>query len=503
MWDLLEQVWYVPLVMLLVTVVLSVVWVFCMLKQARATLIASAVVAEVLLGIILVLLWAQEGMDIQVPLFIALLMVAVGVYYVKFWSKLPLAASCITNACKAVFEECSILTACLAALAMFVVYAFVWVYGMMSSPMVLEYNCMTGVGNPSWVDSGRQFSALSFWFTTFFLMNVSSISCATGVAGWYFKDSNPPSSPGWTGFKWSFTTCLPGNAAATLVMYVIMRIRRMSTGVWMNCTTCGMCYCLWCCVGKCFETLTRFALIGYVYLGGGFFRSARPQFDMMKSVLGDGLVSNFFAQFALELALKLFAVAVGMCAWVWIDGAQDVGVFGDTSGLVLVILCLLMYICVSNPLLTIIFCCLVGNAVKCDDCYRGSDEWTLIGATVSFLSAAFIGSISFVVFDFVKRTVLGCIDAIFMCYAMEKMQKGPTQERFTEFYKTVEQVVAGTPVGPTATATPAMQTMQVTCPEGATAGQSIQVKSPSGALIQVTVPQGVTEGGTFAVQCPA
>jgi len=512
MWDVLERVWYVPLVMLLATMVISVLWVVAMLKQARATLIASAVVAELILAVVLVLFLIESGeIGIEPAVSIAFIMCAVGVYYARFWSKLPMAASCVTNACKAVFEECSILSACFAALACYVVYAFVWVFGMMSSPMVLEYDCAKGLlANPGWVNSGREFCGLAFWLTTFFFMNVSNISCATGVAAWYFKDAEAPKSPGWVGFRWGFTTLLPANGVATVIMYMIMRIRRMSASVWSNCATCGVCYLMWCMVGKCFETLTRFALVCSVYRGGGFFDGAKKGHAMLLSVLGDGLVSNFFAQFALELALKVFAIAVGIVSWLWIDDIMEVQVLQGANGMAILFLCLLMYIFVANPLLTIILCCLVGSGIKCDGCQRDSDEWKIIGAVVSFLASAFIGAISYVVFDFVKRMVLGCVDAIFMCYAFETMEGQSQADRFSELYAVIKEVkvVSGVPATtavPTAHVAPvaAAQTMQVECPEGVSAGQTLSVQAPSGAMMQVTVPEGVQQGGMFAVQIPA
>mmetsp|Transcript_63780 Transcript_63780/g.146782 ORF Transcript_63780/g.146782 Transcript_63780/m.146782 type:complete len:506 (+) Transcript_63780:48-1565(+) len=401
MWDVLERVWHVPLVMLVATILVSVLWVFAMLKKARATLIASAVVAELILAVVLVMFLTEEGIGMEPTLAIALIMVAVGVYYARFWSKLPMAASCITNACKAVFEECSILTACFAAMVCYAVYTFLWVYGMMSSPIVLQFDCDSGtLGNPGWVDSGRQFCGVAFAFTTFFFMNISNISCATGVAAWYFKDADAPKSPGWVGFRWAFTTLLPANGVATVVMYIIMRIRRMSSSIWANCTTCGVCYLMWCMVGKCFETLTRFALVCTVYRGGGFFDGAKKGHAMLLSVLGDGLVGNFFAQFALELALKVFSIAVGMSAWLWIDEIMDAEVLQDVDGVGVVFLCLLMYFFVANPLFTIVLCCLVGNLIKCNECYRGSSEWAFVGACVTFLAAAFIGAVSYVVLNF-------------------------------------------------------------------------------------------------------
>ena len=54
-------------------------------------------------------------------------------------------------------------------------------------------------------------------------------------------------------------------------------------------------------------------------------------------------------------------------------------------------------------------------------------------------------------------------------------------------------------VQPVVTAT---TTMQVTCPQDVTAGQSIQITTPAGQSWQVVVPTGVVPGSVFAVQVP-
>lgn len=57
-------------------------------------------------------------------------------------------------------------------------------------------------------------------------------------------------------------------------------------------------------------------------------------------------------------------------------------------------------------------------------------------------------------------------------------------------------VAHGVPVQPT------MQTMEIACPPGVSAGSVVQIMTPSGPM-QVTVPPGVASGMTFQVQIPA
>jgi len=47
-----------------------------------------------------------------------------------------------------------------------------------------------------------------------------------------------------------------------------------------------------------------------------------------------------------------------------------------------------------------------------------------------------------------------------------------------------------------------MSTLQVTVPEGAAAGMTIQAQAPSGQMVQVTIPDGVTPGQSIVVQIP-
>eukprot|EP00451_Oxyrrhis_marina_P038055 CAMPEP_0204380292 /NCGR_PEP_ID=MMETSP0469-20131031/53268_1 /ASSEMBLY_ACC=CAM_ASM_000384 /TAXON_ID=2969 /ORGANISM="Oxyrrhis marina" /LENGTH=201 /DNA_ID=CAMNT_0051371901 /DNA_START=66 /DNA_END=672 /DNA_ORIENTATION=- len=201
---------------------------------------------------------------------------------------------------------------------------------------------------------------------------------------------------------------------------------------------------------------------------------------------------------------------------------MEVEVLQSVDGIGILFLCVLMYLCVANPILTIVVCCVFGSTIKCDDCQRGSEDWQIAGAVISFLAAAFIGAISYVVFDFVKRTVLGCVDAIFVCYAFESMEgQSQThdcqtalstllgrdcvakQERFAELYTVIKEikVVSGVPATVTPVTTP--PSMQVQCPQGVSVGQMLQVQAPSGAMIQVTVPEGTQPGGMFAVVIPA
>ena len=48
----------------------------------------------------------------------------------------------------------------------------------------------------------------------------------------------------------------------------------------------------------------------------------------------------------------------------------------------------------------------------------------------------------------------------------------------------------------------AQSIMHVTCPEGVTAGQFIQITTPAGQSLQVAVPTGVAPGSVFSVQVP-
>mmetsp|Transcript_37435 Transcript_37435/g.79315 ORF Transcript_37435/g.79315 Transcript_37435/m.79315 type:complete len:93 (+) Transcript_37435:348-626(+) len=91
--------------------------------------------------------------------------------------------------------------------------------------------------------------------------------------------------------------------------------------------------------------------------------------------------------------------------------------------------------------------------------------------------------------------VLSCIDAIFVCYAFECMEGQSQEERFSELYGVIKEMkvasgvpASAQPAAATGTPAPALQTMQVKCPEGVSAGQTVSSQGESGAMMQVTVP---------------
>ena len=62
--------------------------------------------------------------------------------------------------------------------------------------------------------------------------------------------------------------------------------------------------------------------------------------------------------------------------------------------------------------------------------------------------------------------------------------------------------IGGKPPAPAPPPAPAAGTLlQITCPPGVKAGQTIYTRSPAGATLQVTVPAGVSPGMVFHVRC--
>jgi len=94
-------------------------------------------------------------------------------------------------------------------------------------------------------------------------------------------------------------------------------------------------------------------------------------------------------------------------------------------------------------------------------------------------------------------TIIGCL----ACCSMDKIKEAPATS--AGIYGASPVAVANPSLTMAVPVTVPDQQMQITVPDGASAGQTLTVMAPSGQQIAVTIPQGAGPGSTFMVSVPA
>jgi hypothetical protein len=510
-WQFLEEHWYQPTVLFLMSFVLASLWLYALQKITKVV-VWGTIVADTLLLIGVFVWFLAEGWGVNWPCIVgAVAIVGASAIWRK---KVSAAADMMNIAMNGLFANKRVFGVCFGVQMVWVGFFALWIASLMGMHFIKEVRQITNeeIGvytcelvTPSWIDGGAlmAFWLFHYYWVTFFFQNVNTIVITHTVAGWYFNEDGYKHF--WlSALKWSGGPLAGGNAICAAIMGIGEYCMSKIGSAW------SLCFAIlnpfdWFFVllAFCFKTLvqtyTKFGLIAHAYSGRPLCETAPRAFQVLKQWLGEAVITDYLGKRIMAWCTYMVALLVTYIAWVW--GCQAQNLTGAELELpqFLVLVFFWVYL-LSYPFLGLMVMVLVEQ-------YAGSSiDGELRGYMNAFFASLFMGCITYFVLNFLSQVVVNAMDVALFCYAVEKDLGEQQNERFATLYDSIKMTVTtgvaqGSSEVVVGTAAPS-QTFQVTVPEGVLPGQQLQVSTPSGQQVTVTVPEGLQPGMQFTAMVP-
>lgn len=508
-WQFLEEHWYQPTVLFLLSFALASLWLFA-LKKITKVMVWGTIAADVLLLAGIFVWFLVEDWGINWPCIVgAVLIVAASAVFHK---KVNSAAVMMNIAMNGLFANMRVFGVCFGVQLVWVAFFAIWIASLLGmhfvkevKPVTDEFGYSCEVVPAKWIDSGAlvTFWMLHYYWVTFFIQNVNTIVITHTVAGWYFNEDGYKHF--WVpALKWSLGPLAGGNAICAAIMGAGEYLMSKIGSAWRLCLSCmnpldWIFVCLALVLKTIIQTYTKFGLIAQAYSGRPLCETAPRAFQVLKQWLGEAVVTDYLGKRIMSWCTYVVALLVTYIAWVW--GCQAQNLTGDDLEMThfLLLICLWVYL-LSYPFLGLIIMVLFEQ-------YGGSSiNGEFRGYLNAFFASLFMGCITYFVLQFLSQIVVNAMDVSLFCYAVEKDLGEQQNDRFNALYDSIKMsVAAGTTQGSdgvvvgTAAQT---QTVMVTVPEGVLPGQQLQVASPSGQQVMVIVPEGLKPGMQFQAMMP-
>lgn len=535
MFDLLTDHIYIPITAAVAVAVVAILWLE-LLKRFGTTVVTMSLVTVFGMGVAMAtLLFRVEATGAAVV--VVLFAVAFAAYAVFRREMIWKAGHIMETAAKGLGKNPGIFGVLLPVEVIYVGYMFFWVNGWAQSTKIVgvHYDETDNFCELTSGSTGMMWlvTLLLMWFS-FYIDHVKVTVVSATLAHWAFGQG----AAGRATFsltmplralRWSVWESSPTLAVSSLVCTVVERVKRTLQNKcnWVN----PICCCVMVIGMVCFSFLQafgRFTVVVHAITGRPFYTSAAHAYRLL--VKGGNLEHALSADFFIGLSLSLFAyvlsLGLGVAMWAWVDDAENLGsmdVSGSWQGW---FWALFIVFCILNryPYFSIFIVILLGKW-----------QWlanTTDGKSSAILLGMFTAGICHVIFAFFAGIVLDGVDAMVICYAIDK-QNGllnsdnkdvivsemyvilddmAKKEAEAGFVDGDEGAASNLPMA-SATATPvsgnqtlvpvAPQTIQLQVPEGVSAGQQVQVVAPDGRQLMVTVPAGMGPGSQIVVQVPS
>lgn len=281
--------------------------------------------------------------------------------------------------------------------------------------------------------------------TMFYFQNCILAACSLSVGCWYFPDEAaeagvPPLSPAVLGVQLALTTSSGTVFGASVVMGFIEYVRNQTQDG--SCWWCHPLGCfvrlLWCCLEGVIGSLSRFALIGHMFLGEGLCDVAGTTYDVLRRQLPGVIVTGLVSEKVMSQISMGLATGLGFAVWAYLDAKEDLGIFKDlqffvsnvddvkSKQMIIVVLTLAMLYAVRNPLLSMFLIVFTGSGYW-------QNNWFS-----SFSVALLCACMGAVVFRYFGSIMEYSTDTVFYCLALET-ESGKRQVRLKPLYDTMRQ----------------------------------------------------------------
>lgn len=222
-------------------------------------------------------------------------------------------------------------------------------------------------------------------------------------AFWYFNAPGPE-HPVWTGMKLGLWKQLGGVAISGAVLALITFLRAMvrkARRQHRRSIVAAIFACLAECILRVIETMNRFATIVMAVLGGSFMDACKQGKRILSGSFVGGVVADRVAARVLYLSSLLIGLACGLIIWLVLDKDLNTKTMHDVGYIILFIA--LVAVPVAGLLIGLLLAVFIQS-----------------GPIIVPLVAIITGASAMTLLRFVSHTVLGLVDTMFVCYAMDE-----------------------------------------------------------------------------------
>jgi len=502
LWAFMEEHFYLPTVLFLSLFVLAGIFLFSLLKAATPV-IWGVIVLDILMLLAVFIWFLAEFEEICYPaiIFAVVGIVASGLLY----KQINTAGKVLTKAMEALNANKRLFMVGLGVKIVWGGYFGLWIaslIGMAFSKSVGTNEetgrCELQPGLP--IDAFYVVWLVAYYWSMYFFQNINLCVLTVQVGGWYFEEQNYKGL--WVkALQWSLTKLAGGNAICAAIMGATAYLKNLVDSKIRFCLAIvnpidWIPLCLAFALKTCIHTYTKFGMIGQAFAGGDFCSSAQKTVNLLKTRLGEAVLTDFIGSRVMSWITYVLCVGVMFSAFAWAESLHDVGIIAELGIWGNFFVMLFMSALISRPFLVLVIIVLVENLLA------GSDIGEARSVLNIIFAALFMGAISLFIMKFVSLVVVDTMNVIFFCFGVET-DNGKKQDRFTELYDTIKTVVGTNPAnaGVVVGTTPGTTTLQVQVPDGATPGTVISTAGPTGP-VQVTVPPGFSPGMVMQVAVP-
>jgi len=501
LWAFMEEHFYVPKVLFLSLFIVAAVFLFS-LSKAATPVIWGVIVLDILMLLAVFVCFLVEFEEICYPaiIFAVVGIVASGLLY----KQINTAGKVLTKAMEALKANKRLFMVAFGVKIAWGGYFGIWLASLIRMDFTQQVgnNAETGAcelqpGLP--IDAFYVVWLMAFYWSMYFFQNINLCVLTVQVGGWYFGEPN--SSGFWAkALQWSLTKLAGGNAICAAIMGTTSCLKNLVDNKIRLCIAIvnpidWIPLCLACAFKTCIQTYTKFGMIGQAFAGGDFCSSAQKTANLLKTRLGEAVLTDFIGSRVMSWITYVLCVGVMFSAFAWAESLHDIGIIAEL-GMFNLVLMLFMSALIASP-----FLCMA-VIVLLEDFFAGNYLGDARAIFNIVFAALFMGAVSVFIMKFVSLVVVDTMNVIFFCFGVET-DNGKKQDRFTELYDTIKTVVGTNPAnaGVVVGTTPGTTTLQVQVPDGATPGTVISTAGPTGP-VQVTVPPGFSPGMVMQVAVP-
>jgi len=281
---------------------------------------------------------------------------------------------------------------------------------------------------------------LCYYWTTYFCRNINLMMITANIAGWYFQQEEYNSL--WLkALPWSVGLQAGGNALASAIMGAGEYLMNRISSPWQLVFSLLLPWnwvlvCIAFALKTMLQTFTKFGLIAMTFSGKGFCESASHSFVLLKSKLGEAVLTDYLGAHVMGWCTYMIAFGVAFAAWAWADDLQGYMTFAHLGGLDMLGIIIGMAYILSYPFVTIVLVVVFESTLG--SLFAHDPEFHEVRARLnSIMASLLMGSVTTLILGTMSEIVVNAMDVIFFCFAVEA-ENAQQQERFDQLYCSIK-----------------------------------------------------------------
>lgn len=442
MFDLMAAHIYVPLVGMLMIFVASISWILLLRRFGRTIVVATLIFNVLSLIAIGVFFVTQTLTGLAIPLFV---IAGITTVYCLVRREYVFQAGRVMEAASTGLSKNQAVVWYLIPVEItFIVYVFVLLEALAASAKIYDVRKEDCQLETRETELGHSLFA-ALWLA-FYIHHVKVNVVSSTLAHWAFTGDGAANAPSSSlvarkALGWSFSKSWPLLSTTSLVSTIVEKMKQWCENKF---NMFNPFLCLWIILLKCIlhqiQVFGRFVVVLHSITGSTFYESAYDSYELLikGGNLEQALSSNYFAEVTLGSIQYVLSLLLGAVMWAWIDTAEDLGSFTlDADFKTYFWILIIMWIILNKyPYVLLWLIVLLVGVFK--DSTHGKSEALLFGM--------FCGGVGHIVFQFMTDIILDAVDAMIICFAIDKahgMTTAETQSGRNESMKVMYTAIEG------------------------------------------------------------